>query len=368
MTRTIHRTIVAAAAAFASISCTANDDTPPTGPSASGPALQKPVAPTPSIAIVKLPTLGSRSVAHAINDAQEIAGTSGSFPARWTRTGSGWAVQKLGAGTGSAEDINEAGTAVGSSNGLIMLWRRDGSSALVGQGWPVALNESEIVVGVERPSGHATAWVRVGEAWIAHYLPRLAGVTEGVNEPSGINDDGVIVGYSYDETGTQHAVKWRPSTAAPGEWDAAVPLDAHAAATNSAATGIEGSDVVGLVFRCTTPTVFATCTTRDPYHWALNGLSAFQSLGTEDAWPEGLNSSRFIVGVYFTSSRAAWTSHGFVWSPGAPTIQNLGTLKGYSDGWAEDVNNSSATRASKQIVGSVSNKSGQTAAVVWIVP
>ena len=342
--------------------CGGDNEVVPTGPAALTLAYARPT-PAPGITIVQLPSLGTgSSVANAINDAQEIAGTSASFAARWTQVNGNWAATKLGAATGTATDINEAGTVHGSSGGDVTLWRRDGSSEVVVTGNPIALNESETVVG-SSPGYVANAWTRANSVWTGHYLPPLA--NGGGSYPTSINNDGVIVGYSFDATNTQHAVKWLPSTLSPGDWDAAVPLDAHAGETNSAAFAIEGSEVVGLIFRCPSP---STCTSREGYYWSLSDASATGSLGSQDVWPQGLNADGFIIGAFSSTPRGRpYVLHAFIWSPAAPTIKDLGTLKGYSEAMAADINDATAAHA-KQAVGQGTSGSGARAALLWIIP
>ena len=198
-------------------------------------------------------------------------------------------------------------------------------------------------------------------------MPRYQDAATGLNEPSDINDAGVIVGYSSNSSNVQHAVKWIPSTRSPGEWDVAIPVDALAGTTNSAALGIEGNDIVGLIWRCSAPDGVSNCTSRDARHWSLTSGSSLGSLSTADAWAEGLNSSQFIVGVTFLRTHRSWTRNAFVWSPGASTLKNLGVPKGYGSGWAKDINNSTSARQSKQIVGYVQTHAGAQAAAVWII-
>lgn len=359
----MRRTLYASCAGL-TLLVAAGCDSPNTLPTAAdlAPLSAKPTSPPSDISIVVLPQIGGGpSEAYAINDAEEIAGTSGSFAARWIRSSPTWSVQQLGTATGSATDINEAGTAVGSSGGTIFLWRRDGTSEAVGLGSAKALDEAETIVVGRSASGFLTAWVRVGGVWTPHVLPRSPGVTGGTHEPGGINDDGIIVGYSADAGNVQHAVKWVPSTVNPGEWDPPVPIDAFAGSSNSFATAIEGDDIAGGAFRCNPPT--ASCPARDPRHWSLSGASTIGSLGTGDAWAEGLNASRFIVGVFFVQDRGKSVNTAFVWSPAAPTIRDLGKPKGQSEAWAYDINNSTASRTAKQIVGYVGNNAGHSAAV-----
>jgi hypothetical protein len=353
-------------ALVAALGCDASRDALPTGALDLEPRYAKPSPTLPGVVIVVLPKIAAGySDANAINDAEEIVGTDGG-PVRWTKSGSSWIAQRLGTSPGTAVEITEAGTAVVRQDGNIMLWRRNGSTEVVAAGYAVALNESETVIGYDS-NNRATAWVRTGASWSAHTLRRYQDAAAGINEPSDINDAGIIVGYSSNSSNIQHAVKWIPSTTSPGEWDVAVPVDELAGTTNSAALGIEGNDIVGLIWRCVPPDSNTACASRDARHWSLTPGSSLGSLSSADAWPEGLNSSQFIVGVTFPRTRpSSWNA--FVWSPGAPTLQNLGAPKGYASGWAKDINNSTTARQSKEIVGYAETHAGANAAVVWIIP
>jgi probable HAF family extracellular repeat protein len=349
--------------------CGSSESALPSGPDPS--FARKPPAPASGIVATTLPGLGGGSAALAINDDGIVVGNaegSGTyFPVRWTQTSAGWQLVKLQDATGSAADINEAGAAVGVVNGIATFWPVGGGAETIGPGSPRAINAAGVVVGSRdgAANGGAVAWTRSGGTWTEHALPRQAGTT-GFNEVDDIGDDGVVVGYAQGANGVQHAVKWVPG-AVPGEWAPAVPLDAQAGATNSAATGIDGSDIVGLIWRCTDPATFSTCTSREAYHWSLAGSST-GSLGGGDAWPEGLATGRYIVGVSFTSTRRQSTARAFVWSPANPTFQDLGVPKGQSQGWAVDINNPTASRAARQAVGHTWGSSGQSTAVLWTIP
>lgn len=340
-----------AAALTLAIGCGGDDQLAPTQSDLKPAATSFPITP--------LPSLGGNSVANAINDDQVVVGTSNGLPVKWTPVSGSWQAQQLsGVVSGQATDVTEGGTIVGFSNGMAMLWPAAGGAVeAIGAGFPTAVNESEVVVGISQSNG-GVAWTRSGASWVEHPLPRETGVIVGFKEPSDINNDGVIVGYAQDASGVQHAVKWVPSTSALGEWDPAVPLDAS---TNSAALGIVGQDIVGLIFRCSTPSL---CTGRDPYHWSLTAGQGIGSLGSEDAYGEGLNSTGFIVGSVFSRR---FTQHAFVWSRGDPTIRDLGVLPGYKTALAYDVNNPKSPRTTKQAVGEMS-KSRSQIAVLWTLP
>jgi probable HAF family extracellular repeat protein len=287
------------------------------------------------------------------------------YPVRWSRSGTTWTVERLGTSTGITADINEAGTIVGSSGGNIVLWRRNGSTSSISGARAVALNESETVVGFS--SGNvASVWVNSAGLWTPHALPPLAG-GGSANEPTDINEDGIVVGFSFDANGVQHAVKWVPSTTTPGEWDAAVPLDSHAGLTNSAALGVDGAAVIGLIWRCTAPGNQSTCTSREPFDWSLGAQAGYGSLGTEDAWPEGLNATHSVVGTHAVRTNRRQELHAFVWSPATPTITDLPAAKGYPESLALDINNPTVTRSTAQVVGRGVTSNGVTAAVVWVL-
>lgn len=330
------------------------------------PAYAKPVPTAPDLSVVVLPKAGAGSAeARAINDAEEIAGASGGFATRWTRNGTAWIAQQLSNSPGHSADITESGTVVGTSGGDVTLWRRDGSVETVGAGRAVSVNEAETIIAGMSALG-ATVWAKNGGVWTAHALARLAGGSGSINEPSGLNEDGVIVGYSWDADSVQHAVKWVPSASTPGEWDAAVAIDAFAATHNTWASRIEGDDIVGGMWLCQSPDGSGPCTSREAWHWSLSGASSLGSLSTSDSWAEGLNASRYIVGVRFFQSRGKSTSRAFVRVPGTTGLRDLTQPKGFSDGWALDVNNTTGTRTTKQIVGYVTGGSGSSAAL-WIL-
>jgi len=329
------------------------------------PSYARPASPPSDLTLVLLPKpTGGSSQAHSINDSEEIAGTSGDMITRWTRAGTSWVPEQLSAGAG--EDINEAGTIVGTTGGNVILWRRDGTTEVVGAGYGIALDNSETTVVGSRPTLGATAWVRNGNAWTPHVLQRFESSATGINEVSGINDAGIIVGYSSNSSGIQHAVKWIPSTTTPGEWDPAVPLDAAAGTTNSWAEDITGDEVVGGVWRCGPDGIFP-CSSREAHHWTISGAAAAGGLGTADAWGMGVNSARYIVGAVFITARSSSTAHAFVWSPGAAVIRDLGVPKGYNWSWAESINNPVAGRSAKQIAGHVQTKAGVSTAALWIL-
>jgi hypothetical protein len=318
-----------------------------------------------SISITSLPSLGGSSTARAINDDQVIVGSSNGLPVKWTLLASGsWRVQPLQTTSGAAEDITELGVIVGSSGGSVVLWT-PGSDVveIVGVGSPRAINsEAKVVVGVDPSAAVGTgarAWTRSGASWVPHVLLSGPPFTGGYSEPLDINDDSVIVGFAAPPGGSTYAVKWVPSATTRGEWDAAVPLDEFAAASPGGANAIVGQDIVGEVLRC------FPCSrpTRDPYHWSLTAGRGIGSLGTQDAWAEGLNAEGSIVGSFFYRG-----VHAFVWTVVNRTIRDLGAPNGYQSASAYDINSPKGTRTTSQAVGQATGRKGMTAAVLWTLP
>ena len=317
-----------------------------------------------SISVMSLPSLGGSSTARAINDDQVIVGTSNGLPVKWTLVSGNWAVEALQAASGQAEDITESGVIVGSSAGSVVLWAPGSAPETIGTGVATAMNESQVVVGLDNSAADgngARAWTRSGTAWVAHVLPSGAGFSGGYSEPDDINDDGVIVGMEAPPGGSTYAVKWVPSVTTPGEWDAAVPLDDVAAAYAGGAGAILGQDIVGSVLRCLSCT--SSNVSRDPHHWSLTAGQGIGSLGSADAWAEGLNAQRSIVGSFFYRG-----VHAFVWTVLNPTIRDLGAPNGYQTASAYDINSPTSTRSTAQAVGEASSPSGKHSAVLWTIP
>lgn len=346
-----------AVALIAAAACTSGDAGSPTAPV---PGLASARVTAASISVTALPSLGGSSTARAINDDQVVVGSSNGLPVRWTLVSGSWRVEALQSTSGTAQDITESGLIVGSSGGSVTLWAAGSAPEIVATGSAAAINESQVIVG-EDPSAAdgnpARAWTRSLSGWVAHILPRQAGVTDGYYGPTDINDDGVIVGNGGRAGGGgTHAIKWvrNPAT---GEWDPAVPLDNTAATYLGGAGAIVGQDIVGTVLRCTVP----PCA-RDPYHWSLAG-PGIGSLGSADAWAEGLNAQRSIVGTFFYRG-----THAFVWTPINPTIRDLGAPRGYQSANAYDINSPKEARSTAQAVGEAHSNRGARIAVLWTIP
>jgi hypothetical protein len=313
-----------------------------------------------SISVTALPSLGGSSTARAINDDQVIVGTSNGLPVTWTLASGSWHVQALQTTSGAAEDITESGVIVGSSGGSVTLWSAGNAAEIVGVGTARAINESQVIVGMDYSvagGNPARAWTRSGTGWVVHVLPRIAGVTDGPNETSDINDDRIIVGSGGSNAGGgTRAIKWVPNPAT-GEWDAAVLLD-DLSATHLGGTGaIVGQDIVGDMLRCTVP----PCA-RDPRHWSLTAGQSIGSLGTADGWAEGLNAQHSIVGSFFYSG-----VHAFVWTVANPTIRDLGAPNGYQSASAYDINSPKGTRTTSQAIGEAISSRGSHVAILWTI-
>jgi hypothetical protein len=153
-------------------------------------------------------------------------------------------------------------------------------------------------------------------------------------------------------SGSSLAVKWVPN--ASGEWDRAVFLDNVAATNYGGANAIVGQDIVGNILRC-----WGCRPLRDPYHWSLTAGQGIGSLGTADAWAEGLNKERSIVGSFFYGG-----VHAFVRTVANPTIRDLGAPNGYQSASAYDIDSPKAPRTTSQVVGQATSRRG-TAAVLW---
>jgi hypothetical protein len=316
-----------------------------------------------SIAVLNLPSLGGSSTARAINDDQVIVGSSNGLPVKWTLGSGSWHVQALQSTSGSAEDITESGVITGSSGNSVALWVPGSAPEIVGVGSARAINESQVIVGEDASAADgnpARAWTRSGSGWVVHILPRQAGVSDGYYAPRDINDDGVIVGDGGSAAGGgTHPIKWVPNPTT-GEWDPAVPLD-EVAATHLGGTGaILGQDIVGNILRCLSCN--SSNLSRDPYHWSLTLGQGIGSLGSADAWAEGVNAQRSIVGTFMYRGM-----HAFVWTVANPTIRDLGAPNGYQSASAYDINSPKVPRTTTQVVGEATSRKG-TVAVLWTLP
>jgi len=359
--------IVVMAAAVTAVGCIPEHAVEPTSDVAL--RMAKPVRPPPSgIVATQLPLLtgGNSGIAYANNDAEEIVGQSsspgGTYPVRWTRTvAGGWQVQAMGSTSGYAREINELGTAVGTSGGNVVIWPRVGAPEIVGAGEAFGINGSDVVIGLRSDvtPHRATAWTRSPSSpsvWIAHDLPPVAGaIHAGLPDswPEAIGEDGIIVGGSNTRDVPQRAIMWTPDGS--GGWNQAVVIPGSPETTSSTSAGaITGSDAVGSATVCSG----STCVRR-AWHWSVSpsGSGVGQIGDGSDAYADGVNSTRMIVGFFHTRKGAKITQNAFVWSPSNPTMTVMG------NGWAHDVNNATASRTVKQAVGENLEKP-----MLWTIP
>lgn len=350
-----------ALAALALLGCSGSQSLDPAEPSVPS-NLAKPKPRGSAIVVTSLPLLagGQSGVAFAINDAEEIVGqsqsTAGFMPVRWTRgTGGAWQVASLGSSPGYARDINEAGTAVGRAGSNAVLWPRSGPPEILGPGEAMAINGSDVVIGVRNDvtPHRAVAWTRASPSgWVAHDLAPLPGelIPDWPDSwPEGISEDGVAVGLSNTRLVRQQAIYWTPNGS--GGWNSATVIPGAASAGITEAAAIVGTDVVGRRSEC------ATCQGR-AWHWSLSGQPAIGSLGSHPgAYADGINAGRTIVGYFVATKGANQVTNAFVWSPADPVMTSMGK------GWAHDVNNPTASRSARQAVGENANKP-----ILWTIP
>jgi probable HAF family extracellular repeat protein len=151
---------------------------------------------------------GSRSVANAVNEAGVVVGWSWDPQEGLLPVAAGW---KDGAGRqlwapGTATDINDGGTVVGTSDGKAVVWRRGKLRELPGLGGEsaaTAVNNKGVVAGwSESISGerHAVVWRRNG---------RL--VDLGPGQALDLNSRGLVVGSTPDDG----AVAWKGTSIRP---------------------------------------------------------------------------------------------------------------------------------------------------------
>lgn len=325
--------------------------------------------------MTKLPTIGGPGAeAHAVNDAGDVVGSSTdatkrSFAVRWRNDGGLWTVRKLGEDaipyrSSVAVAINEEGTAVGTEGTNAVVWRIDGSKKIIGFQWSsaTAINNFDVIAGWSAPPATPTAtpvvWTPSGSDWTVHALERLPGVTQvtcRVDEALDISDDGVVVGFVYDDACVQIPVMWRPTADGSG-WSPAERLSPVGTLATGMAQAIVGSIIVGIGYPCPS---LSGCK-RKAFRWIRDAASG--EISTLDARANGLNRAGDIVGSYIVKSGRMT---GFVWSPVTSSFVFLPSLNGTSDSWAWDVNDASP----RQAVGAVRiNSTGWYIGALWTIP
>lgn len=325
--------------------------------------------------MTKLPTIGGPGAeAHAVNDAGDVVGSSTdaarkSYAVRWRNEGGVWTVNKLGADavpyrSSVAVAINEQGTAVGTEGTDAIAWRIDGTKKTIGFQWSSAtgINNFDVIVGWAGPPSipklSPVVWTPSGSEWTVHALERLPGVTQvtcRLDEALDISDDGIIVGFVYDDACVQTPVMWRPAADGSG-WSPAERLSPVGTLATGMAQAIVGSTIVGIGYPC--PSI-SGCR-RKAFRWIRDAASG--EISALDARANGLNRAGDIVGSYVVKSGRMT---GFVWSPVTSSFVFLPSLNGTSDSWAWDINDASP----RQAVGAVRiNSTGWYVGALWTIP
>jgi probable HAF family extracellular repeat protein len=293
---------------------------------------------------------------------------------RWLEStpGSGtWVISDLsGQITGStmsaARATNASGDVVGwmrTSDGAdhAFLLSSNGTLTVIGNpagknaSYAIDINATRAVVGyatsLPDPGGSASrAFYYSGGITVE--LPTLSGQSQA----NSIADDGTVVGYSYDASGTQHAVQWTRDSF--GTWTiAALAGGANATAEAINTTGnIAGSG-------CPNLTVNGCSGGARAYVWA-NGATSPTILGTlggNVSAAYGINDTGDVAGWSYTKI----VQRAFYSASGSGVLTDLGSLAGKSG------SSSAAALDGKLVVGSsqVANRSGSVPhATLWVLP
>jgi hypothetical protein len=353
---------------LASGACT--DESATLGPR-SDPAFARQV--TGGVSIAQLPTLGGHAQVYSINDANIAVGYSTlasgpgyTYAARWAQTNGVWTVAQVGGLGTTASAINEAGTIVGDSGLVTVVWR-DGGSVVLGRGHANGINEANTVVGIRYEPGlqAPAAWRQGSGGWTVTSLDRVPGTTGNIyciGEATAISGSGIVVGFLFDSGCVQqYAVKWMPKPDPADGWEAAEPLENAAGMAKSIPYAIVGNTIVGVAWPCA---VLDGCPRR-AYRWSLlPGSSDTGPLGSLDARANGLNALGESVGSYLSPKRMRAVSWS---SAGAPTT--LPEVSTFNTHWVWDINNPAAGRTARLAVGgATSDRGGISPPLVWTIP
>jgi probable HAF family extracellular repeat protein len=270
--------------------------------------------------IVELGTLGGPdATGHAINDAGTVVGSSSaiidSFQHDRATMWKNGSVIDLGSieGTRSrALAVNVHDQPVGSSrikpsifDEMAVRWTADGPKRLksLGGHWSAAqgINDKGVVAGWSQTSGanHAAVWHHTG----VHDLGTLGGYA---SHAMAINRAGTVVGMSgtSKDTATEHAVRWGADRQ---------PVDLGTlGGTNSQAFAI--NDVGTIVGRSDLPGDRVSHATR----WDANGATDLGALGGPDRLSSayGINKKGVVVGSsqdrFFAWHATVWTKAGMI--------------------------------------------------------
>jgi probable HAF family extracellular repeat protein len=341
---------------------------------------------TPSIQIVDLGTLPGAwpSFANALNANRVIAGYSYTganysgvqHAVRWQESTPGngiWGITDLsGQITGStmsaASAVNAGGAVAGwmrTSDGVdhAFVLSSGGSLTVIAPpagktiGYATDINASGEVVGSATvspdPSGtNRRAFYYASGTTVE--LPTLSGASEA----NSIADNGTIVGYSRDASGTQTAVEWTRD--AYGTWTIA----ALAGSANSTATAINTTGSIA-GSGCPNLTIYGCSPGSRAYFWsnATTLPTVLGTLGGNVSAAYGIDDSGNIAGW---STTKVGRQHAFYLASGSSTLTDLGSLAGSSG------SSGGAAVEGKLVAGSSSLSGGGfysvTHATLWILP
>jgi len=225
----------------------------------------------------------------------------------------------LGGGEAFANDVNEAGQIVGASldaSGYqrAFLWQ---NGVMTDIGVPpgasaVAINDKGQIAGTMNGGRQGFLW----DHGTITDLGNLGG--QGVYA-SGINNEGQIVGWSYDRSGSiNRPFLWQNGTmtdlGTPTGWTWGLAVDIN-----------DAGQVAGYGFN-------ATGFTR-ALLWSQGQITELGDLGSGISTASGINNAGMIVGTSFTAKS---DKHAFRWQDGV--MSDLGTLPGGYDSEGDDSN------------------------------
>jgi probable HAF family extracellular repeat protein len=164
--------------------------------------------------IVVLPTLTEYGgSARAVNNRGEVVGTSSVNPTEphpviWANG----VVTDLLPGNpaiGVANDVNDQGVVAATDGASVIVWKDGRATSLGIAGEPHDINKSGGVVGSYYPSGEIARGPQNGFYYKDGVLHDIGSLGNNLTAASGVNDKGVVVGYSrLPFSSTDHAVVW----------------------------------------------------------------------------------------------------------------------------------------------------------------
>jgi probable HAF family extracellular repeat protein len=303
--------------------------------------------------VTDLGTLGgTSSSAIAINENGEIVGWSS------TRSGPGHAFFRtadgsmIDIGAFSAQDVNAAGQVVGyrvastpvGNVAYAVFWSASTGIIEFGEGIARSINDLGEIAGAARN----TEGVWRAAFWPSRQTqPVDLGSLGGYSEGQGVNNDGVIAGYSYDAAGVQRAVEWRKVN---GNWVMKKLTDSPY--TSAFSVNIHG-DIAGGGCPDLEP---MRCPEHHAFLWpASGGQIALASLGGPRRHAYGINDNGDVVGF---ANNSSGKQRAVIW-PAGGGVTDLGLVRGAYDGEARAINSGGV------IVGVVWFNSGRSRAVRW---